>query len=386
MSTVAIIPARGGSKGIKDKNLQEVGGVSLVGRAIRSAKMAQKIQEVYVSTDSRAIAAEARRWGAKTLSRPADISADDSSSESALEHAVNEIDGVDIVVFLQCTSPFIRGTELDLAVEWVESGKYDSVFSAIEDHGFRWQEKGGVVEPVGHRIDKRSRRQDLPNRYLETGAFYTFRAEGLLKAGSRFHGLVGCVPVTKISHIDIDDQDDLERARLISKIFFDEPLRKKIRGVVLDFDGVQTDDYVWLDQDGREMVRVSRSDGHGISLMKQAGLDVLILSTEKNSVVSARARKLGVEVILGQERKAKALVEWAKKKKLNLEELAFLGNETNDLDAMKLVGLPVAVSDANPEIIRMASVVLTSKGGEKAVRELAGIVEGLGVRGENANV
>lgn len=377
MSIVAIIPARGGSKGIKNKNLQEVGGVSLVGRAIRSAQLAQKIEEVYVSTDSPAIAEEARRWGAKTIVRPADISADQSSSESAIEHAIKHIGEVSITVFIQCTSPFTNATELDLAAELIDSGKYDSVFSGVEDHGFRWQEKGEVFEPIGHSIGRRVRRQDLPNRYLETGAFYAFRAEGLLNTGSRFHGRVGCVPVAKISHIDVDDEADLERARLISKIFIDQPVQKRIRGVVLDFDGVQTDDYVWIDQDGRETVRVSRSDGHGISVMKKTGLEVLILSTENNSVVAARARKLGVEVILGQESKAKALVQWANKKGLKLNELVFLGNETNDLEAMKLVGLPVAVYDANPQVIQLASLVLRSKGGEKAVRELAGIVEGL---------
>lgn len=377
MSTVAIIPARGGSKGIKDKNLQEVGGVSLVGRAIRSAKLARKIQEVFVSTDSPLIAEEARRWGAKIIDRPSDISKDESSSESAIAHALGQIGGVSIVVFIQCTSPFIKSTELDLAAELVESGKYDSVFSAVEDHGFRWREKGDGLEPIGHNVEKRPRRQELPNRFLETGAFYSFRAEKLLESGSRFHGRVGHVSVDKGFNIDVDDLEDLNRARTISKIFINEAREKKIKGVVLDFDGVQTDDFVWIDQDGRETVRVSRSDGHGTSIMKKAGLEVLILSTETNPVVEARAQKLGVEVVFGQQSKANALVEWVNKKDLDLEEVAYLGNETNDIDSMKLVGLPVAVADANPTVINLASLVLSSRGGEKAVRELAGIIEGL---------
>ena len=377
MSTVAIIPARGGSKGIKDKNLQEVGGVSLVGRAIRSAKFAQKIEEVFVSTDSTLIANEARRWGAKIIFRPSDISTDESSSESAIEHALGQIGRVGVVVFIQCTSPFIKSAKLDLAVELVELGKYDSVFSAVEDHGFRWQEQGDGVEPMGHNIEKRPRRQELPKRFLETGAFYVFRSKGFIEVGSRFHGRVGPVTVEKVSNVDVDDLDDLNRAEVISKIFTNEITQKVINGVVLDFDGVQTDDFVWIDQDGRETVRVSRSDGHGISIMKKAGIEVLILSTETNPVVAARAKKLGVEVIFGQESKSNSLVEWANQKELPLEEVAYLGNETNDIDSMNLVGLPVAVADANPSVIESASMVLMSKGGEKAVRELAGIVERL---------
>lgn len=376
VSVVAIIPARGGSKGIKDKNLQHVGGVSLVGRAIRTAQMSTKIQEIYVSTDSQEIAEEARRWGAKPIIRPSDIARDESSSESALEHALAQIGEVSVVVFIQCTSPFIVSTDLDTAVALVESRKCDSVFSAVEDHGFRWQKEGNSLEPVGHTIMKRPRRQDLPERYLETGAFYVFRAEPFLEARSRFHGRVGHVLVDKIFQLDIDDAEDLNRAKVISKIFIDERIRKPIKGVVLDFDGVQTDDYVWIDQNGTETVRVSRSDGHGISEMKRAGLAVLILSTETNSVVATRAGKFGVDVIHGEKSKATALAKWAKKKDLKLEELAYLGNETNDLDAMKMVGLSVAVADANPHVIQIASIVLRSKGGEKAVRELASIIMG----------
>lgn len=377
MSIVAIIPARGGSKGIKDKNMQEVGGVSLVGRAIRSAKLAQKIQEVYVSTDSPMIAEEAIRWGAKTIVRPSDLSTDESSSESAIEHAMGQIGEASIIVFIQCTSPFIKSTELDRAVEMIESGKYDSVFSAVEDYGFRWQEKDDGLEPLGHNIEKRPRRQELPNRFLETGAFYVFLSNAFMEAGSRFSGRVGHISVEKGFNIDVDDLEDLNRARTISKFFINETREKRIKGVILDFDGVQTDDYVWIDQYGNESVRVSRSDGHGISIMKKAGLAVLILSTETNPVVAARAEKLGVEVIFGQQNKANAMVEWANKKDLDLEEVAYLGNETNDVASMKLVGLPVAVSDANPQVVQTASLVLRSKGGEKAVRELADIVEGL---------
>ena len=374
MMNVAIIPARGGSKGIKDKNLQEVGGVSLVGRAIRSAKLAQSIREVYVSTDSPLIAEEAKRWGGKTIIRPADLSADESSSESAIKHALEQIGEVGIVVFIQCTSPFIRGAELDLAVEFVKSGKYDSVFSAVEDHGFRWQETTEGLVPIGHSVANRQRRQELPKRFLETGAFYVFRSKGFMEAGSRFHGSVGNVLVDKTFRIEIDDFEDLSQSRAIANSFNIETMGKKLKGVVLDFDGVQTNDYVWIDQDGRESVRVSRSDGHGISLMKKAGVEVLILSTESNNVVAARAQKLGVEAIFGQESKAKALIEWSKEREIKLEDIAYLANETNDLDAMKLVGLPVAVNDAHPTVIKLASLVLSSKGGEKAVRELADIL------------
>lgn len=374
MRVVAIIPARGGSKGIKNKNLSELGGLSLIGRAIRSARLAQSIQEVYVSTDSPLIVEEVRRWGGIPIVRPAALSTDESSSESAVKHALEQIGNVDVIVFIQCTSPFISSSDLDMASELVISGQYDSVFSAVEDHGFRWQDTGQGLEPIGHSVESRPRRQELPNRFLETGSFYAFRPKGFMESVSRFHGRIGHILVDKLFQIDIDDVEDLHRARLISKLFTNRTIETRIKAVVLDFDGVQTDDYVWIDQDGRETVRVSRSDGHGISLFKKAGIEVLILSAETNGVVEARARKLGVEVIFGQTSKAEALLEWVKNKEIQLEDVAYLGNETNDLDAMKLVGLPVAVADAAPSVINLSAIVLSSKGGEKAVRELAGIL------------
>lgn len=219
MSIVAIIPARAGSKGIKDKNLREVGGVSLVGRAIRSAKKTQKIDKVYVSTDSPLISEEAIRWGAEPISRPAELSTDESTSESAIEHALEGIGTVDIIVFIQCTSPFIQASSIDSAIELVQSGEADSVFSGVEDHGFRWESSNSGLQPLGHNPLLRTRRQDLPVRYLETGAFFVFRPDGFIKSGSRFHGRVACVTVPQRYAMEVDYKEQLELANSIEKFF-----------------------------------------------------------------------------------------------------------------------------------------------------------------------
>lgn len=373
MSVVAIIPARGGSKGVKDKNLQKIGGVSLIGRAVRSAKLAQNINKVFVSTDSIEISKEAEKFGAETIFRPTAISGDEASSELALHHALSVIERVKSVVFIQCTSPFIQSTDLEQAVDLVNNKVFDSVFSAVEDHGFRWELQGDSLMPIGHSMKLRPRRQDLPSRFLETGAFYAFSSDGFLESNSRFHGRVGHVLVDKFFQIDIDDYEDLKQAQKISQSFFDEFSSRTIRAVVLDFDGVQTDDYLWIDQEGREFVRVSRSDGLGISMLKKAGFEVIILSTETNPVVGARARKLGIDVLQGEKDKEKAIQNWSKSRELSLTEVAFLGNDLNDLGAMNAVGLPISVADAHPKVISRASLVLKSKGGEKAIRELADI-------------
>ena len=374
MNTVAIIPARGGSKGIKNKNLQKINGISLIGRAVRVANQSGEIDEVFVSTDSIEIAEEAKRFGASVIQRPAELSADDSSSESAILHALGFVEFADIIVFIQCTSPFLVAEDLDSAILLIKSKKYDSVFASVEDHGFRWKSDSESMSPVGHEIGHRPRRQDLPRMYLETGAFYVFGRKTFIESGSRFHGRIGHVSQEKFFSLDIDSEEDLQAARNISSYFKEPKQDQDIKTVVLDFDGVQTDDYAWIGSDGTEYVKVSRSDGYGVSMIQAHGIEVLILSSETNPVVGKRAQKLGAQVIQGAKNKAELLSEWLEGKGLKLSEVAYLGNDINDLDVMKMVGLPVAVADAHPQIKKTSKIVLSAKGGEKAVRELADLL------------
>ncbi|MGK9221896.1 HAD hydrolase family protein [Microbacterium barkeri] len=143
------------------------------------------------------------------------------------------------------------------------------------------------------------------------------------------------------------------------------------RAVVTDFDGVHTDDTAFVDADGREFVRVSRSDGMGVSLLRRAGIPFLILSTETNGVVAARARKLRVDVRQGLDDKAAALREWADAQGVALADVAYLGNDVNDLPCLRIVGWPVAVPRSHPDVLAIARVVLHRAGGDGAVRELA---------------
>ena len=137
---IAIIPARGGSKGVPGKNLRRVGGRSLVVRAVDACRAARRIAEVYVSTDDAEIAASAEVAGAKVIMRPAELSDDTASSESALLHALNQLIMVheepEVLVFVQCTSPFIAPDDLDRGVEMIIHDHADSVFSAVASYDF----------------------------------------------------------------------------------------------------------------------------------------------------------------------------------------------------------------------------------------------------------
>lgn len=375
---VAIIPARGGSKGVARKNLQRVGGVPLVARAVDAARRCTAIDRVVVTTDDADIAAVAAEWGAEVVERPADLAGDRSSSESALLHALDELErrGVDVGVltFLQATSPFIDVGALADAIHLVRSRRRDSVFAAVESYGFVWEKGvGDAAEAVNHDVDVRPRRQDRDPQYLETGGFYVMRATGFRAAGHRFFGSVGIAEVAPATAIEIDTLEELEIARALAPLI-DRTTRGRAidaDAVVTDFDGVHTDDTVHVDQNGVESVTVSRSDGMGVGMLRAAGIPFLILSTEANPVVTARARKLGVDVRQAAADKAAVLREWAAEHGVPLSRIAYLGNDVNDLACLDLVGWPVAVPDAHPLVLSAARVVLDRPGGAGAVRDLA---------------
>ncbi|WP_434812253.1 cytidylyltransferase domain-containing protein [Microbacterium sp. bgisy189] len=375
MSVVAIIPARGGSKGVPRKNVRRVGGVPLIARAVHAARAAALIDLVAVSTDDAEIAAVARAAGAVIVDRPADLSGDTAGSESAVLHALDALEAagehIETIVFVQATSPFIDPTDLDEAVRMLRVDGYDSVFAAFETYGFLWRRTvDGHAAAINHDATHRPRRQDRDPHYLETGAFYAFDAAGFRRARHRFFGRTGIVVVPERTAIEIDDADQLAVASAIAPLV--SPAEAiGVDAVVTDFDGVHTDDSAIIDADGGESVRVSRSDGMGVALLRSAGIPLLILSTEVHSIVRARAEKLRVPVLHGIDDKAAALRAWAAEHGVDLARTAYLGNDVNDLPAMELVGWPVAVADARPEVRAAARVVLDRPGGAGAVRELA---------------
>lgn len=141
--------------------------------------------------------------------------------------------------------------------------------------------------------------------------------------------------------------------------------------LVYDFDGVMTDNRVLIFQDGTEAVITNRADGWGVAQLRKAGFRQIIVSTETNPVVSARAKKLQIEVVQGSSDKARDLVDYCQSNGIDLTKVLYVGNDLNDLDAMRLVGFPVAPADAHPEILKIAKHITQARGGEGVIKELS---------------
>jgi YrbI family 3-deoxy-D-manno-octulosonate 8-phosphate phosphatase len=312
--------------------------------------------------------------------RPSALAGDTATSESALLHAVDTAaPEADVVVLVQCTSPFVTAADIDAVAGAVADGMAESALTAARSHGFLWRPDGTGInhDPTG-----RLRRQDRPVELLETGAAYAMRVDGLRRTGHRFFGRVLPVCVDAARTLEIDEPSDLERARLLAPLLDEatELSLDDLDALVLDFDGTLTDDRVTVDQDGRESVAVHRGDGLGIAALRRAGLPILILSSERNPVVAARARKLAVPAVHGVDDKGTALVHWCADNGHSLRRIAYVGNDVNDLPCFDIVGWPIAVADAHHSVRARARIVTAAPGGHGAVREVASRLLGKEIR------
>lgn len=150
---------------------------------------------------------------------------------------------------------------------------------------------------------------------------------------------------------------------------------KKIKLLALDFDGVLTDNRVFIDETGKEMVICNRSDSLGIDILKKNGkINIIVISKETNDVVKQRCNKLQIECISGINDKLTALNNLVKKKNITLDEVAYIGNDINDIECIKKSGIGVAVSDSVKEVLEIADIITINKGGNGAVREFIEIL------------
>jgi len=375
--TIAIIPARGGSKRIPRKNLFLLNGRTLVAHSVSHALQAEEVDAVYVSTEDEDIAAEAAAAGAEVILRPTALAGDDATSESALVHVLDSREGGDpeLVVFLQCTSPVRRRGDIDAAVRRLRDEGADSLFSACADPGLIWTDGPDGPRPLNYDPVARLREQEMGHQFRENGSIYVFRPELLRTTGSRLGGRIAIHEMDVWSSFQIDTPEDLAlvswvMGRHSELVDWPDPLEL----VVFDFDGVLTDNGVLVSEAGAESVRADRGDGWGIARLRDAGMPMLVLSTEENPVVGARCAKLGLECVQGVGDKGAALQDLLAERGVDAGRVAYVGNDVNDLACLELVGLPVVVADAHPDAAAAARLVLTRPGGHGAVREFCDLV------------
>ena len=380
-----VILARGDSKRIPKKNIMDFAGKPLLAWSIMQALDSGVVDAVYVSSDSDEILNVATRHGAVAIRRPDELATDIATSETALIHALDRIHrehdtDPERIVFLQATSPLRESSDIAGAVRAFDEQRVDSLFSdAVLDDFCAWIEDDGALKGKTFNPWNRGRRQDRKSLYLENGSIYIFKPSLLKNTGNRLGGKIGRYSMPFWKSFEIDTFENAElcefyfRKHLLHYWRVKETLfnKRTIKLMVYDFDGVMTNNHALQFQDGTEAVWISRADGWGVDQIRKMSIPQLIISTETNSVVVARAKKLKIEVIHGSGDKKTDLLDYCSKMQIELSGVLYVGNDVNDLEAMQTVGLPVAPADAHPSIIAIAKHVTHAKGGEGVIKELS---------------
>jgi YrbI family 3-deoxy-D-manno-octulosonate 8-phosphate phosphatase len=397
---LALIPARGGSKGIPRKNIRSFAGYPLIAWSIAAARQSESVTRVIVSTDDEEIAAVAREYGAETpFLRPVELAQDKSTDLPVFEHALKFLEDVEgyrpeIVLQLRPTSPIRPRAMVDdsirILLEHKDADCVRGVVSASQNPYKMWRFNGegkplnallevdGIAEPYN------APRQVLPAVYWQTGHIDAIRISTITQKKSLTGKVVYPLLIDPRYTVDIDTLSDWAKYETVvygglEMVSPGKP-RKSMPGtvqmIICDFDGVVTDNSVITDQDGKESVTASRSDSMHIKKLREMGIEVMVLSSEPNPVVLARSKKMGVEAIhnVGMQDKGRAMREALEQKNVKSENVIYIGNDLNDLPCFEIAGWSVAVADAYPEVIRAADYVLTKTGGHGAIRELCEIV------------
>ena len=408
VEVLAVVPARGGSKSIPRKNIKLLGGYPLISYSIAAGLNARFVNRVIVSTDDEEIADIASSWGAEApFQRPSELAQDDSPDLPVFQHALrwlseHESYRPDIIVQLRPTSPFRPVDCVDRAVTaLIENPSADSVRAVVpsgQNPYKMWRiDQTGAMKPL---LPSESPepynmpRQMLPLTYWQTGDVDVVRYTTIMDKNSMSGETIHPLALEPAYTLDIDTDNDWERAEWILahghlKIVrpaamavgtndqlqsSESMLPSDVRLLVLDFDGVLTDNRVFVAQDGTETVTCNRSDGLGLSLLQRQGVDVEVLSAEANPVVAARCRKLGLPYRQGLQDKAAALQALIAEKGIEPPQVVYVGNDVNDLDCMRLAGCGIAVADAHPTVLAKADLILSKPGGHGAVRELCDLI------------
>lgn len=214
MKILAIIPARGGSKGIPGKNIRQLAEKPLLAHTIESALKVERIDRLVVSTDDKAIFETATQYGAEVVMRPTDISGDTASSELALLHILETLrfkEGYhpDLLVFLQCTCPLTLSEDIDGAVQLLLDQQADTAFAVTKSHYILWKKDAyGNFVGINHDKNKRLMRQQYEDQFVETGAIYVMRVDGFLAAKNRFFGKIVGYELPRERFCDIDTPMD----------------------------------------------------------------------------------------------------------------------------------------------------------------------------------
>ncbi|XP_069028328.1 N-acylneuraminate cytidylyltransferase A [Embiotoca jacksoni] len=380
----ALILARGGSKGIPLKNIKMLAGVPLIGWVLRAAVDSDMFDSVWVSTDHDEIEKVAKSWGAKVHRRSPQVSRDSSTSLETIQEFAQLNPEVDVICNIQATSPCLHPFHVKEALEMITLQGFDSVFSVVRTHQFRWEEvkKGSeeLTKPFNLNPAKRPRRQDWAGELCENGSFYFTKRDLIVNKGLQQGGKLGYYEMLPQYSVDIDVDIDwpVAEQRVLRYGYFGRATPEVVRLMFCNISGCLTEGRIFLSvsgKEGAEMVSINTKDMTGIRMLKKEDVEVVLLTSNEDPVTKVLSDKLaertGCKILQVGEEPLNNLQSIIEKRRLDWKDVAYMGNDKADVRCLNLAGLSAVPGDAPVVAINAAKYTCHQVGGLGAVREFA---------------
>lgn len=375
MKIVGFIPAKGSSTRTPAKNMQKVLGVPLFLWAANNLNKVLDKQDIYIDSDSEEILAIAKKHGFNTIKRPVELATNATDGNQLLQWQAKNVDAD---IYIQHLPPmiFLRESTIRNGLDFVVNKGCSSAFAVMKEQLYLWTENGPTYD-----LNNLPNSFTLPTTIVETMGFYVTTKEHLKRTGLRIDANSAMIQIDKFEAIDIDYPEDLEFARAVAKgLNMDSEYTQgiytfyrdcRIKLIVLDVDGVMTDGGMYYSEQGDEFKKFNTKDGMAIKRAIKEGYKIAFLSSGQNTnLIHNRAKLLGVEyVYAGYENKKQILHNWLQELNISFEEVAYIGDDINDIDVMIECRLKACPNDAIPKVKNVVDIILQNKGGNACVRE-----------------
>ncbi len=374
MSTIAFVPARGGSKGIPGKNIKTFCGEPLIYWCLAELEVAKTIDQVVVATDSLEIESIVKSFNFSKVNiyqRSKENALDHSSTESVILEYINasQLSAETKFVLVQATSPLTKANHFDEANKVLSDSNCDSLLTCARIKRFFWEKNGNSIN---YDYRNRPRRQDFEGTLIENGAFYINSVGNILQSGNRLSGKICTFEMPEYTTLELDEEEDWLLGEFLMKKH-QKPLLKsgEIKLFLSDIDGVLTDAGMYYSENGDELKKFSTYDGMGFKLLKNSGIKTGLVTSEDRLLNKRRFEKLELDFLYqGVNKKLEVVKALCKELDIDLKNVAYIGDDINDLELLQNVGVAACPANARKPIKQIPNIIhLSTSGGSGAVRE-----------------
>jgi len=383
LKTVALVPARCGSKSIPLKNIKPLCGKPLLYWSLEALEHSKYVDKVYVATDCiiiKEIILAFPSSKVEVYDRLSENAQDTSSTEDLMLELINtlHLENSTNLLLLQTTTPFTTTLDIDSAIELYLKENSDSLLTCARTKKFIWTADG---TPLNYNFKNRPRRQSFSGTLIENGALYLSSVKGIKESRCRLSGKISIYEMPEFTMNELDEPGDwpiveeLMKRHMLNNI----ACRGQIKLFLSDIDGVLTDAGMYYSEGGEELKKFSTYDGKAFELLRSRGIITGLITSENTKLNERRAFKIKIDHLFqGVPDKLKVAKGLCEQYGIDMAEVAFVGDDLGDLELLQQVGFAACPSNAMASIKEVRNIYhLSKKGGEGAVREFVDEIIGL---------